>query len=103
MRIVRQTVLEWVPRSTLVYLEATSATRRWRFEHAAADDPLKRSLPFDVAMAHPTESEVSALRGLAQLVLPTDDLKVDETVQTIVRSLGLTNDGSSRTPRNGMK
>jgi cytidylate kinase len=85
LRTVRQTepILLYAPRSVLVYLDAHTTTRRLRYAAAAASDPVKRSVPFDDAMNHPTEQRVGDLRALAHLVVDTDDLAADEVANLI--------------------
>lgn len=60
----------------LVYLRATEATRRARYERAAGSDRVKAGLGFEHAMRHTTERKVSELAGVAGLVIDTDDLPV---------------------------
>lgn len=85
MRTKRQTlpVLEGIPDTILVYLEANGATRRQRFLSAAATDPLKRSMSLAEAMRHPTEREVSDLREMAHLVIETDAIDAEGVVDEI--------------------
>lgn len=86
MRTRRQTlpVLERLPDATLVYLDARPSTRRERFARSAFHDPVKRSMPFAMAMQHPTEVEVRTLRALAHLIITTDDLDAAGVVTEIV-------------------
>jgi shikimate kinase len=79
LRTVRQTepILIHVSGAHLVYLDADAATRRQRYGAAAASDAVKRAIPFDDAMNHPTEQRVVDLRSLAELVIETDNLAVD--------------------------
>jgi len=70
--------------SRLVYLAASEETRRRRFALGATSDPVKRSMPFDQAMRHETEAEAQTIASMAHLVVETDDLGIDEIVETIV-------------------
>jgi RNase adaptor protein for sRNA GlmZ degradation len=89
VRTVRQTLplLERLD-GRLVYLQAHGETRRARFAEARRYDPLKASLDFDAAMSHPTEVEAARLQDLAQLVVETDRLSVQDVVSEIDRHLG---------------
>jgi adenosyl cobinamide kinase/adenosyl cobinamide phosphate guanylyltransferase len=92
LRTRRQTlpVLDVLPNTHLVHLVASESVRRHRYDLAAASDRLKASVPFDVATAHETERAADEVRDLAELVLLTDELSVDETVELIVQRFGLT-------------
>ncbi len=89
MRTARQTtpVLEWVPGAVLIYLDASTAARRFRFKESAISDPVKRSLNFERSMEHETEREARALRSMAHLIVETDSLTLDETVKEVVSGL----------------
>lgn len=89
VRTERQTIpiLERVPGAFLAYLEASSETRRRRFDESAAADPVKRSMAFAEAMSHPTEQEVTRLRGHANIIIETDDLTADAVVAEIQLAL----------------
>jgi cytidylate kinase len=91
LRTRRQTIpiLERFVDSRLVFLEAHEETRRSRYREAAATDPIKASVDFETAMRHPTELEVVHLRAIAQLVVATDDLKVNEVVTEVITGLKL--------------
>lgn len=77
-------ILEALVDSRLVFLEAHEETRRARYAHAAATDPVKASVDFDSAMHHPTEIEVQTLRPMAHVVIATDGLDVTTVVDEIV-------------------
>lgn len=83
------TILETLVDSRLVFFDAHEETRRARYAAAAAVDPVKASIDFDTAMHHPTESEVQNLRPLAQVIVATDDLTVDEVAAEVLRQLDL--------------
>lgn len=89
MRTERQTlpVLDLVPHSHLVYLEASETVRRRRFELAAINDPVKRSMPFDRAIQHSTEREVVRLRVAADLVVETDDMTAADVCAEITSAI----------------
>lgn len=89
-RTRRQTepILEEVPESRLVFLEASPATRRQRFASSRRSDPLKQSMSFDRSMTHRTERDVLDLRAMSDLVVPTDGLSASEVVQLIADELG---------------
>lgn len=90
VRTRRQTVpvLEAMPQSRLVFLEAHEETRRARYAAAAVIDRVKASIDFDTAMHHPTEREVEKLRPLAHVVIATDDLAVAAIVDEVLSQLG---------------
>lgn len=88
-RLQTEPILEAMPNSRLIFLEASETTRRHRYAQAAALDPVKASTDFDLAMRHPTESEASTLRAMAHVVIDTDDLSVDEIVREVRRALDL--------------
>ena len=81
-------ILEHCVGARLVYLSASEATRRHRFALARAEDSVKRSMSFDDAMAHSTEAEARRLAAMANLVLETDALSVEEVVTEAARFLG---------------
>lgn len=85
LRTVLQTepILLNVPDARLFYLTAHSSTRRQRYGLASGTDAVKRSVPFDDAMNHPTEQRVVDLRRLAQLVIETDELTIREVANII--------------------
>ncbi|WP_019972681.1 hypothetical protein [Mycobacterium sp. 141] len=85
LRTVLQTepVLLNVANARLFYLAAHLVTRRRRYGIASATDPVKRSVPFDEAMNHPTEQRVVELRSLARLVIDTDDLTIREVADIV--------------------
>lgn len=91
LRTERQTlpILDRVPSSALVYLEAHHDTRRRRYAIAAMSDQLKSETPFAVAIQHPTEIDVVRLRSSAALVIETDDLSAGQVVAEIVTVLGV--------------
>lgn len=91
LRTRRQTVpiLENDVDSRLIYLDAHEETRRRRYHLAAASDPIKAGVSFDVAMHHPTELEVANLRPMAHVIVETDDLTPHDVVEAIVRALAL--------------
>lgn len=84
-RTRRQTepVLVGLDRARLVYLEATEATRRFRYALGQEADPVKRSTVFEHAMRHNTETEASALRAMSSLVVATDDLSVEQVAAIV--------------------
>lgn len=83
LRTIRQTepVLDRLTDSRLVYLEAHEETRRQRYARAVRADLVKRSLPFDDAMRHPTEIAAHSVRHLAHLVIATDELSIAQVVE----------------------
>lgn len=68
-------ILEHLVGSRLVFLRAHESIRRARYLRGQAEDPVKRSVSFDEAMAHPTEREALTLAAMAHLVIDTDDLE----------------------------
>lgn len=86
VRTVRQArpLLRMAWSAPVIYLTAHEATRRERYARAAATDPLKASVSFDVAMHHITEREAIRVESLADLVLPTDDLSPAAAVDEIL-------------------
>jgi cytidylate kinase len=76
-------VLNEITDSRLVFLSAAETTRRQRFTSSAVADPVKRSMPFDVAMRHGTEREAATIAAMAHLVIETDDMGLDEVVHAI--------------------
>lgn len=74
--------------SRLIYLSASEASRRYRFGLAQAEDPVKRSMSFDGAMAHSTESEALTLAAMASFVIDTDELTVEDVVDETLGFLG---------------
>jgi hypothetical protein len=91
LRTRRQTlpILESRPDSRLLYLDAHEETRRRRYLLAASTDPVKASLPFDAAMRHPTERQVTELRPLAHLVIETDEIRVPDVAREVLAAFGL--------------
>jgi len=91
LRTRRQTlpILEAIVDSRLVFFEAHEVRRRERYAAAAATDPLKASIDFDTAMHHPTEAQVLNLRPLAQAIVATDELTIDEVTDEVLRQLHL--------------
>jgi shikimate kinase len=91
VRTERQTmaVLDRVPQSRLIYLEADLMTRRRRFNEAALSDAVKASLPFDAALEHPTEREASRLRSIADVVIESSGQTPSETVAAIESQLAV--------------
>jgi len=73
--------------SSLVYLDASEATRRRRYEEGRATDQMKAALPFDAAMAHPIEIEALRVRDVATVIIDTNSLDVDEVAEQIVEHL----------------
>lgn len=86
MRTRRQTlpVLEHAADAHLVHLSAHSSTRRHRYQDAARTDRLKANLPYEMAVAHETERSADEIRDLAELVIETDDLTAQQTVDLIL-------------------
>jgi len=84
-RTRRQTlpVLTRFPRAHLIHLHADEATRRRRYQQAAAVDHLKAGSPFDVVSAHPVETEVEHLAQDACLVIDTGAMTPQDVVDTI--------------------
>jgi P-loop ATPase family protein len=80
-------IMDAVPTARLIFLAASESTRRRRYRQAAAVDPVKRTTPFDEAMAHPTESEALTIRAMASLVINTDELTGEEVVDEVCRFL----------------
>lgn len=72
----------------LVFLAASEGTRRRRYRWAQEYDAVKRSMSFDEAMSHATESEASTLRAMADFVIETDDLSIDGVVDESCYLLG---------------
>jgi hypothetical protein len=70
--------------SRLVYLAASESSRRHRFAIGSLTDPVKRSMPLDLAMRHTTESEARTISQMAHLVVETDDLDVDGVVDAVL-------------------
>jgi RNase adaptor protein for sRNA GlmZ degradation len=85
LRTKRQTlpILENMPDSRLIYLDAGRGVRTKRFDLSARSDAVKRSMSFDLASKHPTERSVHDLRPLAHIVIETDDLDLPTTVREI--------------------
>lgn len=76
-------VLNEITGARLVFLSAMEDTRRERFGWSSAIDPVKQSMPFDLAMRHATEREAATIAAMAHLVVETDDLDLNEVVETI--------------------
>lgn len=76
-------ILEHLPGSRLVFLRAHESVRRERYLLGQADDPVKRSVSFDEAMAHPTEREAPTLAAMAHLVIDTDELEPPAVVRVV--------------------
>jgi shikimate kinase len=93
-RTRRQTeaVLERLPTSRLVYLDAHEDTRRARYALSAATDPIKAGSTYDAAVDHDTERLVALLRPLADTVVETDDLDTEQTVAELLSQLCLDTD-----------
>ena len=89
LRTVRQTVpiLDHFVDARLVYVNAHEETRRRRYRSAGEVDKIKRAAPFDDAMNHPTELQVSQLIPLAHVYLETDDLTAEETMREVLKGL----------------
>ena len=81
-------VLNEIIGARLVFLAAAEPTRRQRFRWSSAVDPVKRSMPFDAAMQHATEREAATISAMAHLVIESDELELDEVVQTIADWMG---------------
>lgn len=67
----------------IAFLDASIRTRRARFEAGRRVDPVKLSSSFDEAMSHPTEVGVAAVKPIADLVLDTETLDAQATVERI--------------------
>lgn len=81
-------VLTEISGARLVFLAASEATRRQRFKWSAAADPVKQSMPFDAAMSHDTEGEAATISAMAHLLVDTEDLSLDDVVETVASWLG---------------
>lgn len=81
-------ILEHLPGSRLVFLRAHESIRRERYRSGQAEDPVKRSVSFDDAMAHPTEREAPTLAAMAHLVLDTDDLDRASVLRVVREWMG---------------
>jgi hypothetical protein len=77
-------ILEAYLGARLVYLAASEASRRHRFALGSAADPVKRSMPFDEAMRHETETEARTIAAMAHLIVETDDRGVEDVVAEII-------------------
>jgi cytidylate kinase len=82
-------VLEGVHSANLVFLDVTRSVREKRFASAAVTDPVKASMGLAQALRHDTEIQVEELRPLAALVIESDDLSAEQTVDEIISSLNL--------------
>ncbi len=91
LRTRRQTLplLDNLSSCVLIYLDANDGTRRQRYAHAAASDPIKATVSYVDAINHPTEREVVHLKPLAHLALDSNDLKPGEAVTEAINQLGL--------------
>lgn len=84
LRTVRQTEpMLTIPNSALIYLRASDATRRQRYELSASNDEMKRRTSYDITARHPAEMQVTDLIPLASEVLDTDSLTVGEVADLI--------------------
>ena len=81
-------IIENWPGSILVFLAASVNTRRLRFEQSRVSDPVKQSMPFELAVRHNTEAEARTISAMAHVVLDTDDMTLDEVVEVVVSHCG---------------
>ena len=71
----------------MIFLDASEAVRRERFEAGRVTDLMKASTPFDLAMGHPTEIEALSLRELADTIIETDELDVEHVALLLTEHL----------------
>lgn len=90
LRTERQTLplLATVPSSVLIFLEAHRTIRQARYTESSRHDVVKARTPFELAMLHPTESEVTRLRNHSDLIIETDDLSPSQVVRLIRDHVG---------------
>ena len=87
-RIQTEPLLEQIRATVLVYLDATTETRKRRYALGQRTDPVKRSISFAEAMRHPTEVEAITLRAMAHHVVDTNELTVADVVEHISGLIG---------------
>jgi len=86
-RLQIEPILKTLSQASLVYLEASEESRRRRFTLGQVTDEVKRSTSFDDAMRHATETEASALRSMADLVIETDGLDIAEVGMLVCEAM----------------
>lgn len=73
-----------------VHLTASEGERRRRFEARRVREPVYEALTFDMAMSHETESNAEALGPVADMLLDTTALALEDVVDAVETYLATT-------------